>query len=388
MAYFDWNATAPLAARARAAWLDASERLWANASTPYRMGAQARLALDGARERLARLAGCAVEAVVFTSGATEASNGWIREAARRSGGTGEIWISAVEHPSVREAARLYWGDARVRRLAVTPDGQLDLERFSTQLKSDRPAAVSVMAANNETGVIQPWQAVRDRCREAGVAFHCDAVQWFGKVAPPDDWAGCAGVTLSGHKVGGPKGVGCLILGPEWQGIHLQTGGAQEHNARAGTENLPAILGMVAALEQRQGGLDAAADCGPRDRFEARLQAAWPEQLQVHGAAAPRLWNTCSLALPEFDAARWIARLDRLGFQVSSGAACSSGKSGPSPILAAMGVEAQAIRRTIRISGGWETTDADWQALLQALRETRDLLAGEFPSAGPGRVIEI
>jgi len=244
----------------------------------------------------------------------------------------------------------------------------------------------VMAANNETGVVQPWRRIRDLCREAGTAFHCDAVQWFGK-CPPADWSGCAGVTLSGHKFGGPRGTGCLILDPQWQGIHLQSGGAQELDSRAGTENLPAIVAMVAALEQRQEHLAKTADPGPRDRFEARLQSAWPGQVQIHGAGAERLWNTCLVALPRFRSERWIAQLDRLGFEVSSGSACSTAREGPSPVLAAMGVEPEAMRRTIRVSAGWETTGADWQALLEALLEARERLAGEAPESGPGRVIE-
>jgi cysteine desulfurase len=387
MVYFDWNATAPLLPQAREAWLEASESAWANPSTGYRAGVQARLALDEARARVGDVFGCAAEQVIFTSGATESNNGMLREAARKARPDGRIWISAVEHPSVTATAETYWGSDRVVRIPVSPEGVVDLDWVQDHLSRDRPELVSVMAANNETGVLQPWQIVRNLCREAGVAYHCDAAQWAGKCGR-SYWSGCAGVTLSGHKFGGPRGVGCLILDDHWKGLTVQAGGAQEMDMRSGTENVPAILGMVAALMERDrnGASDAVRQA--RDAFEKRLKDLWGDAVVIHGSGVPRLWNTCSVALPEFASSRWISRLDRLGFAVSSGSACSTGKAGPSPVLAAMGVEAECMRRTLRISGGWETPPDNWNDLLEALIQVREQLSREDSGSGPGKVIEI
>ena len=387
MAYFDWNATAPLLPASRDVWLEASTSSWANPSTAYRLGVQARLALDEARERIAGRMNCHPEQVVFTSGATEANNGFIREAAWRARPEEGIWLSGIEHPSVQEAARAHWGSGRITRIPVLPGGAIDLDWIGEKLKAGKPALVSVMAANNETGVLQPWPSVRDLCRATGVAFHCDAVQWVGK-ASPSDWSGCSAVTLSGHKLGAPKGVGCLILSNEWKGIRIQAGGSQEMEMRAGTENIPGAVAMAEAFRCREEASDREALRRSRDDFERALQREWPGQSVIHGAGADRLWNTSSVSLPEFRSERWIAQLDRLGFQVSSGSACSTGKAGPSPVLQAMGVEEGLIRRTIRISGGWETTPGEWEALLQALLEARNRLGESGSADGPGRVIQI
>jgi cysteine desulfurase len=386
MPYFDWNATAPLHPRAREAWLEATESAWANPSTAYRAGARARATLDDAREEMAHLLGFEPEQVIFTSGATEANNGAIRELAKMAPDK-QIWISAVEHPSIRESALAYWGEKRVRRIPVDESGRVDLDWFQDQLKPGRPGLVSVMAANNESGVIQPWQQIRDLCRETGIPFHCDAVQWIGKYAAPIG-LDCAAVTLSGHKFGGPKGIGCLILGKDWTGLKVQSGGAQELGSRAGTENIPSIVAMVAALKARLSDPVPAERLRARDDFELALEKEWSGEIQIHGAGTDRLWNTCFVSLPTHRATRWIAQLDRLGFEVSSGSACSSSKSGPSLILDSMGVGEQAAQRTIRISGGWETTREDWGGLLKALVTVRQTLDGEPDSSGPGQVIQI
>ena len=389
MTYLDWNATAPLLDEARTAWLEASETAWANPSVAYRVGVQARLQLDEAREWLASRFGVPEEQVIFTSGATEASNGFIREAARRNRSRGEIWVSAVEHPAVKATALEYWGAERVRFIPVHVTGEIDIDWLASRLGKDRPALVCVMAVNNETGVIQPWQAVLDLCRAHGVPFFCDAVQWMGKLDPEGQpWGRCDGIALSGHKFGGPKGVGCLVLGPGWTGLKVQTGGSQEFASRSGTENVAGILSMVAALRFRcshpvDPGLKIA-----RDQFEKQLTALWGDAVTIHGATANRVWNTCSVALPVFASKRWIARLDRRGFQVSAGSACSSGKAGPSPVLSAMGVPAEVAGRTLRISCGWETSSAAWAELLEALEAVYKELDEPGPPEGPGRVIEI
>ena len=395
MAYFDWNATAPMLAEAQAALLDGCGRLWANPSTPYRSGARVRLALDAARATVAARFGVTPGRVVFTSGATESANGLLRAAALRAGADGEAWISAVEHPCVGKTVHACFGPQRVRVIPVGADGRADADWIRDQLKRNRPALVAVMAASNVTGVLQPWREILALCREAGAPFFCDAVQWIGKesgadpaTGPDPAWAECAGVGFSAHKLGGPKGVGCLIAGDEWTGLAIQTGGSQEQGMRAGTENVPGILAMVAALEHRLTHLPTPAQRAARDAFEARLQAEWPGQVQVHGAAAPRLWNTSLLALPTHRAARWIARLDRLGYAVSSGSACASSREGPASMLEPMGVGAEAAARTLRISAGWETAPEDWQGLAGALLQAGRELDREAPDSGPGRVIEI
>jgi cysteine desulfurase len=388
MTYFDWNATAPLLPSARSAWLAANEDGWANPSTAYRLGAGAKVVLENARESMAGWMGVTPERVVFTSGATEANNAFIHEAARRAHLDDKIWISAVEHPSVREAAIRFWGRERVVQIPVTGGGIVDLHWLEEHLGESRPAVVSVMAVNNETGVIQPCQSVLNLCKAHGVAFHTDAVQWFGKgngnLIP---WADCAGISISAHKFGGPKGTGCLILGEEWTGTVLQSGGGQEHGNRAGTEDVAGIASMVAALRTRMAEPLAEDQLAARDRFESGLLEQFPDAV-VHGMAAPRMWNTCLVGLPDFKSARWIARLDKRGFQVSTGAACSAGKKGPSMVMQAMGVDDGVARRTLRISAGWETDPADWVALLEAMKEVHHELHSEEPEGGPGTVIEI
>jgi cysteine desulfurase len=391
MSYFDWNATAPLHPVAREAWLDASERFWANASTSYRLGAQAHLALEEARESVAGCLGVNPDQVVFTSGATEANNAIIRELAGRSPAGGRILISAVEHPSVVAAAQHFWGSGRVERVPVNGEGRIDLDWLAERLRKDRPELLSVMAVNNETGVIQPVAGILELCQSTGVPFHCDAVQWIGKepLQPAGlDWGSCAGVTLSAHKFGGPKGVGCLLLGREMHGLKVQAGGAQEHGSRAGTENVPAILAMVAALEHRRANPVRDAARKAHDAFESGLESLWGAEIHIHGMGAPRIWNTTLVALPAHRSSRWISRLDRHGFQVSSGSACSAGKEGPSPVLKAMGVDAETAGRTLRISGGWETQAGEWTALLEALGQVREELDAATAPEGPGTVIEI
>ena len=385
MAYFDWNATAPLLEASRRTWEEASRESWANPSTPYRLGVRTRLALEEAREEMAGFLGVDAGQVLFTSGATEANNGLLQEAARRFPDRA-VWLSGVEHPSVAVAADFCFGSERVKKIPVQRTGEVDLGWLEDRLRKERPALVCVMAVNNETGVIQPWEEALGLCESAGVPFHCDAVQWAGKgKAGRDQWNRCAGVTLSGHKLGSPKGVGCLVLGKEWKGSTILAGGAQELGSRAGTENPPGVLAMVTAFRERM----ARAPLAPqaRDHFERELLARWPGEVRIHGADAPRVWNTSSLCLPDYRAERWIARLDRQGFEVSSGSACSTGREGPSPVLRAMGVDDEEARRTLRISSGWETSREDWEGLLEAFCAVRAELGDPGPG-GPGQVIEI
>jgi cysteine desulfurase len=313
----------------------------------------------------------------------------IRESALSRKASDVIWVSAIEHPSVLQAARTYWGQGSVELIPVLASGTIDLDWMNNRIRTSKPALVSAMAVNNETGVIQPWQEILKLCQANGVPFHCDAVQWMGKVEPSGEpWGGCAGVTISAHKFGGPKGTGCLVLGDERRGLKVQAGGAQEFDSRAGTENIAGVVAMMAAFRERWDHPPDAEHLEARDRFEKALTRHWPGQVVIHGAAGPRVWNTCSVSLPRHRAERWILRLDKKGYQVSSGSACSTGKEGPSPVLAAMNVDSEIASRAIRISSGWETEPGNWESLLEALIEVGGDMDESGPPSGPGKVIEI
>lgn len=361
MLYFDHNATHPLCHAAQLAWLDATERFVGNPSSPHRLGARAEAALEQARERLAGWLGCAAGGIVWTSGATEANNAVLRHAALA--GAEEVWISAIEHPCVLASARRYFPKAH-RVIPVTRNGIVEIAWLADALRHSRPGLVAVMAANNETGVLQPWREVMALCREHGVPFFCDAAQWVGKL--PASGLG-AGDFISGcaHKFGGPQGVGFLQCPAKFH--PLLVGGPQEEGRRAGTENVAGVLAMVAALEEREASLarggEMAARLAVRGDFEAKL-ARDVAGAEIVGSATDRLWNTVSVVLPELADCRlrWVVKLDKLGFAVSTGSACASGKEETSHVLAAMGVSAGEASRVLRCSGGWETREEDWVAL--------------------------
>jgi len=264
---------------------------------------------------------------------------------------------------------------------------VDPEWIRERIPQEKPALICVMAVNNETGVIQPVHELGALCSQHGIPFFSDAVQWFGKVDQSIELgASMAGYSMSAHKFGGPKGTGCLVLGNDWMGSRLQVGGAQEYGSRAGTEDVAGISAMAAALGQRMQPV-AGEITMARCRFEEQLQEIWPDVV-IHGRNSPRVWNTCSVSLPQFRSGRWIARLDRKGFEVSTGAACSAGKKGPSRVLREMGVADESALNTLRISGGWEARPDDWNDLLNALVQVRQELNSEPEENGPGRVIEI
>ena len=369
MLYFDHNATHPLSPAARDAWIDATERFIGNPSSPHRLGARAEAALDDARGKLAAWLGCAPHEIVWTSGATEASNAALFHAA--TGSDGEAWISAVEHPCVIEATRRHF-PAQHEFIPVTRAGVLELTWLADRLKHKRPALVAVMAANNETGVLQPWDEVLALCRGHGAPFFCDAAQWIGKLPASglgsgDLVSGCA------HKFGGPQGVGFLKVPASFR--PLLVGGPQEERRRAGTENVAGVLSMIAALEERERALASDLKGAMRDDFERRLLEALPGT-QIVGADAERLWNTVSAIMPELPDCRQrrVVKLDKLGFAVSTGSACASGKEQTSHVLGAMGYTATEASRALRFSSGWETRAGDWDELLDGLRRAHAELA--------------
>ncbi len=351
--YFDANATTPLLPAARDEWLAAP---WQNPSSLYAGAAAAHEMLEDCRVRLAEMLGCEPGDIVFLSGATEANNAVLEYVIRQEK---KLAVSAIEHPSVREPA------GRAVQFPAGADGIASLSVLEEVLEREKPGLVSLMAANNETGVLQPWREALALCQAAGAAFHCDAAQWLGKL-PAAGLGDCDYLTGSAHKFGGPKGVGFAKVSGAFRWLR---GGPQEERRRAGTENVPGIAAMLAALEAAES--DAAPSEKHRTAFESAIKAAVPGT-QIIAEDSPRLWNTVMLVMPEHANVKWLARLSRDGFQVSTGSACSSG-GGASEVLAAMGLPPDALRRVLRVSSLRSHTAADWQALAAAFVVVRDSL---------------
>jgi cysteine desulfurase len=372
--YFDYNSTAPVMREAREAWLSATEQISGNPSSMHDFGARAAAALLAAREKLAGFLGCNPADIIWTSGATEANNTVMHHFSRTLDAKSEVWVSGIEHPCVMESAQYYFGK-RLRVIPVTHDGVIDLEWLTMELADRRPGLVGVMAANNETGVIQPWREILAICQSYEVPFFTDAVQWLGKM-PAKGLGDCDFVSGAAHKFGGPRGIGFLKVPHKKQITPLLHGGKQERGVRAGTENVATIVAMMAALEVREKQIGHSQHLLRgvwRDNFEREFLRLLPEAVIV-GAKSPRLWNTVSALMPEGDKRHlWVVKLDKAGFAASTGSACTTGKEEPSHVLAAMGFKpAQAIR-AVRFSAGWETTEADWEALANGLVKVH----GEF-----------
>jgi cysteine desulfurase len=368
-AYLDYNATAPV----RPAVVEAVARalvLPGNPSSIHAEGRAARAALEAARAQVAALVNARPEQVIFTSGGTEAANAALSGALRRGGQPGPTRLlhTATEHPCVAAGHR--FADAAVSQLPVTREGLVDLAALEARLAdlAEESVLLSVHAANNETGAVQPLAEVVALARAHGrTLVHSDAVQAAGKI--PLDMAalGLDALTLSGHKFAAPKGVGALVLA---EGVTLESaflrGGGQERRQRCGTECLPAIVGMGEAARIARAALDeeAARLSALRDRIEAGVRALAPDAV-VFAAGAPRLPNTLSFSVPGLDAPSALIALDLAGVAVSSGSACSSGKVARSATLAAMGVESGLAGGALRVSLGWNTVDADAACFLDA-----------------------
>ncbi len=340
--YLDYNATAPVRSQAVDAVLR-TLKTCGNPSSVHGPGRTARRVLEGAREAVAVFAGAQSGGVIFTSGGTEA-NGLALNGRR-------VLASAVEHPSV-----LKWAASQA---PVTADGVVDLEALARLLEQDKPDAVAVMLANNETGVVQPVAEIAALARRQGAWVHCDAVQAAGKLVLDIEALGVDSLSLSGHKLGGPQGSGALVLAdPDADLFPLLLGGGQEKRRRAGTENLPGIAGFAAAADLASGEREDHSRhlAQLRDGLESRLRAQVPE-LVILGRGAERLPNTSCLALPGVSAQTQVMALDLAGFAVSAGSACSSGKVGPSHVIAAMGRDDLAVS-AIRVSLGWASTEED------------------------------
>lgn len=360
--YLDYNATAPLRPEAADAMLRAFD-LPGNASSVHAEGRAARAEIERAREKIARLAGAKAKNVIFTSGGTEASNLVLSPSLRRLGkvGASQLLIGATEHPCGLNGHR--FPAEAVEIIPVDGQGVVDLgwlkERLGTAGKG--PFLVSVQLANNETGVLQPIAEIARLVHEHGGLVHTDAVQAAGKVPLNMAELGADVLTLSAHKIGGPKGIGAVILATDQIEVaeRLIRGGGQEKGYRAGTENVAAIAGFGAAAEIAQVGLaeEAARLRELRDETEARLRRIAPEAV-VFGGQAERLPNTLAFAIPGLKAETALIAFDLEGIALSSGSACSSGKVRRSHVLDAMGVEPTLAEGAMRVSLGWKTTKED------------------------------
>ena len=366
--YLDWNATAPLRPQARAAVLAALDSS-GNPSSVHAEGRAARRLIEEAREKVAALVAAEPRNVVFTSGGTEANMLALTPASGPDGKVPDrLLISALEHPSVLAGGR--FAAAAVQRVPATGDGQIDLAALADALAAleGRRALVSLMLANNETGVVQPVSEAARLTHEAGGVLHVDAVQAAGRIPCDINAIGADLLTLSGHKIGAPKGVGAIVRRDAAVPFPapLIRGGGQERGARAGTENVAGIAAFGAAAAAAL--VDLGADAGDmrtlRDRLEAGLRSASPD-IVVFGAGAERLPNTTLFALNGMKAETAVIAFDLEGVAVSSGAACSSGKVQPSHVLAAMGVPPQLARAAVRVSLGPTTTQSEIDRTIQA-----------------------
>lgn len=368
--YFDHNASTPLDPAVLEAMLPWLTEQYGNASSRHEYGRAARRAIDEARSRVAAAVGAHATEVVFTSGGSEANNLFVKGAAACLK-PGLLAVSAVEHPCVikpaEQLARRGW---TLRTLAVDGEGRVDADAYGAVL-AERPKLVSVMLANNETGVLQDVPALASAARGSGAWFHTDAVQALGKVAVDFRALNAAGVhamTLSAHKIGGPKGAAALVLDKRVELEPLIAGGGHERGLRSGTENVAAIVGFGAACElavQRRAE-NAARLLALRGELERGLGA---QGARLFGVGAERLPNTVYFAVPDVDGETLVGHLDRAGFAVASGAACSSANPEPSHVLRAMGVAPELARGAVRISLGGGNTAQQVQDFLKTLQAT-------------------
>jgi len=367
--YLDFNATCPPLESALDAQAQAARQACGNPSSLHWAGRNARRVLDDARDALAGFLGVESGSVVFTSGGTESNNLAISGFCANHK-QGHIITTAIEHPAVLQPVeRLEQAGWQVTRVRPNKRGAVCADDVAAAMREDT-RLVAVMAANNETGVVQPVAEIGALCREKGIAFMVDAVQMLGKTKiSMCDWQADF-MSLSAHKIGGPRGVGALIVR---RGMNLQEiapGGGQERKRRAGTENVPGIAGFAAAL----GGIDFNAYATMRDAFESALLEAVPAAT-VFGRDAQRTPNTSIFCIPGLDGETMLMQLDLAGFAVASGSACSSGKREPSHVLLAMGATQEQARSSIRVSFGPGNTQEDAIALVGELVRIRKRLRG-------------
>jgi len=366
-AYFDHNATTPLDEGVLAAMLPYLKDEYGNASSRHDFGTRARKAVNRAREQVAALVGVQPSQVVFVSGGTEANNLFIRGAAAYLKPS-QVVVSSIEHPCVakpaQDLARQGW---KLRKLAVDGQGRVDMEDARAALR-EPSGLVSVMLANNETGVVQPVAPIAELAREQRVWMHTDAVQALGKIPVDFESLGVHAMSLSAHKIYGPKGAGALVVDKRLELKPIIHGGGHESGLRSGTENVPAIVGFGAACELAGRRMDGIAErtLALREQVERGLFA---QGALIFGREAERIPNTTYFAIPNIDGETLVIELDKAGFAVASGAACSSTSTEPSATLLAMGVAPEVARGAVRISFGMRNTAAEVADFLQGLAAT-------------------
>lgn len=371
--YLDWNATTPLRAEARDAMAAAFD-VSGNPSSVHSEGRAARRLIEDARAIVAAAVGGDVRNVVFTSGGTEANALALTPGLRRGGEepVQRLIVSAVEHPSVLAGGR--FEQSAIELAPVLPSGIVDLVRLADLLSGHPPALVSIMLANNESGAIQPIAEAAALVHEAGGLLHVDAVQALSKIPINIKVLAADILTISAHKVGGPKGIGALIVTDGLYGLHAQLrGGGQEQGRRAGTENVVGIAGFGAALKAAMASADT--NAVRMEALQARLETGLREHpgAVVFSSSVPRLPNTTLISAPGMKAETAVIGFDLEGIAVSSGSACSSGKVQPSHVLQAMTADPALITGAIRLSLGWDTSEADIDRCLEAWRKLSGVL---------------
>ena len=375
-AYLDHNATTPLDPAVLAAMLPWLESQYGNASSRHEFGRAARRAVDEARQQVAAAVNAHPTEVVFTSGGSESNNFFIKGAAA-SQTPGVLAVSAIEHPCIlKPAAQLARQGWQLREIAVDAGGRVDAADFAEALLA-RPKLLSVMLANNETGVVQDVAALAAAAKACGGWFHTDAVQALGKLDIDFRALNAAGVhamTLSAHKAHGPKGAAALVLDKRVEIQPLIAGGGHERGLRSGTENVPAIVGFGMAAELAAQGV---AELSARLRaMQAKLEAGLALLgARIFATEAMRLPNTSYFAFPDIDGETLVGKLDREGFAVASGAACSSANPEPSHVLRAMGVAPEIAHGAVRVSLGAGNTGTEIEQFINALRVTVGRLQG-------------
>ncbi len=355
--YLDYNATAPMRLQVRELVVSLLDRPL-NASSVHSHGREGKRLIDAARRQIAALCGADANNVIFNSGATEGNNTVLKHFSGQ-----RILVSALEHPSVREAR------ADAISIPATPSGLIDLAALEVLLKTDKTALVSAMLVNNETGIIQPVAEISKLARKYGAYFHCDAVQAAGRIPINLLELGIDFLTLSSHKIGGPQGVGALVLGLCGETPTLLDGGGQEKKARAGTENIAGIAGFGLAAALSLEAITSAAAPTFNAMLEKELRSISPT-IKIYGCedGIARVPNTTFFSLPGASSETLLMALDLDGICVSNGSACSSGTVKASHVLLAMGEDRASASAAIRVSSGWDTKESDIRAFLSAFEK--------------------
>ncbi|HNX96773.1 MAG TPA: cysteine desulfurase family protein [Candidatus Aminicenantes bacterium] len=370
MIYLDHNASTPVDARVFEVMVPFFKESWGNPSSPYRFGNQARAAVERARRRIADCIGCQPDELLFCSSGTESDNLALRGAVRALRHKGNhIVTSVIEHHAVLHTCQALENEGfQVTYVPVTSDGVVDVESLVGSLRDDT-TVVSIMHANNETGVVQPVEEIAALAHKRGAVFHIDAVQSAGKLSCQLGKLGADLVTFSAHKLYGPKGTAALHVRRGTPLASVMTGGAQEFGLRAGTENVAGIVGFAEAMmlafemvESEGRRLQTL-----RDLLERGVMSAVRE-VRINGAKVPRVPNTSSLSFQGIDGESLALGLDMRGICVSTGSACSTGETEPSHVLLAMGLSPRDAQGTVRVSLGRETCEADVDTTVRALME--------------------